>query len=376
MKDIMTPDSLVKAMDSFQKWATLAEGKKDIEIPPMEYEYVRKDGSIFWGEIRVTFLRDSEGHPFATQGILRDITERKRAEKMVQEEHQKLEQSEQKYRGLVEGINDGYLVVQNERVVFANQRAAEMIGYAVGERIGRHIREFLSPEAIKEVLEKYELRLLGETVPQQYETVLLRKDRTKLPVELGVTLTLYEGSPATSVLIRDITERKRAEEKLQESEQRFRAIFDNAMDGILLADPENKKFYIGNKAICQMLGYSLEEVRNLGVMDIHPEKELPYVTEQFERQARKEITLAKDIPVKRKDGSVFYADVNSSLVTLAGKAYLLGIFRDITERKRAEEALQKSEEKYRKTFESTGTAMVIIEEDTTISLANLEFAKL
>ncbi len=136
-------------------------------------------------------------------------------------------------------------------------------------------------------------------------------------------------------------ERKRAEEEIGEAEQRFRVIFDNATDGILLADLENKKFSIGNKMICQMLGYGPEEIKNLGVMDIHPKQDLPYVIDQFEKQSRKEITLAKDIPVLRKDGSVFYADVNSAPVTLAGKTYLLGIFRDITERKRLEQEVEK-----------------------------------
>ena len=142
-------------------------------------------------------------------------------------------------------------------------------------------------------------------------------------------------------LNKEITERKKAEEALRDSEGRFRAIFDNANDGILLADEETKKFYTGNNTACQMLGYSLEEIKNLGVPDIHPKEDLPYVIEQFEKQVRREIAVAKDLPVKRKDGSIFYADVNTSLVTLAGRTYLLGIFRDVTERKRAEEEREK-----------------------------------
>jgi len=139
-----------------------------------------------------------------------------------------------------------------------------------------------------------------------------------------------------------IAERKLTEEALQESEQRFRTIFDTASDGILLADLENQKFYMGNTVICQMLGYSLEEIKGLGVMDIHPKEDLSYIIEQFDRQSKGNITLATDIPVKRKDGSVFYADVNSAAIILAGRAYLLGTFRDITERKQAEEKIKAS----------------------------------
>ena len=142
-------------------------------------------------------------------------------------------------------------------------------------------------------------------------------------------------------LEKEITERKRIEEVLQDSEAGFRAIIDNANDGILLADEETKKFNTGNNKACQMLGYSLEEIKNLGVPDIHPKEDLPYVIEQFEKQVRREIEVAKDLPVKRKDGTVFYADVNTSTLTLAGRKYLLGIFRDITERKRAKEEREK-----------------------------------
>jgi PAS domain S-box-containing protein len=124
--------------------------------------------------------------------------------------------------------------------------------------------------------------------------------------------------------------------KIKEVSAIYETIFDNAPDGILLADVENKNFYIGNKMICQMLGYSLEEIKNMGIRDIHAKEDLPYVIEQFEKQSRKEIVTAKDIPVKRKDGSIFYADVNSVSITLSGKPYVAGIFRDITERKKAE----------------------------------------
>jgi len=174
----------------------------------------------------------------------------------------------------------------------------------------------------------------------------------------------------------DITDRKKAEETLRESERKFRSIFDNATDGILLADLEEHKFYSANNTIFQMLGYKQEEIVNLYIPDIHPREYLTYIMEQFEKQARKEITLAKDIPMKRKDGSLFYADVNSSPITFGDKTYLMGILRDITERKKAEQELKVSEERYRTVFENTGTSTVILEENMNISLANSEFIRL
>lgn len=137
---------------------------------------------------------------------------------------------------------------------------------------------------------------------------------------------------------------KRLEESRLEFEQGFRNIFDNANDGILIANIENKKYSLGNKMICRMLGYGPEEIETLDIADIHPEKDLPRVFDKFERMQRREFAIAENLPVKRKDGTVFYADISASPVTLSGKSCQVSIFRDITERKQAEEEIRKLNE--------------------------------
>ena len=156
----------------------------------------------------------------------------------------------------------------------------------------------------------------------------------------------------------DITEHKQAEEKLRESERRFRAIFEGATDGILLADPEGKRFVDGNGAICRMLGYTREELTRLGVADLPPEDRRAYVLGQFEKCAKGEISLAQDVPMKRKNGSVFYAEISSAPVEAAGQPCLMGIFRDVTERKRAEEELARLNKQLRETARQAGMAEI------------------
>ena len=136
--------------------------------------------------------------------------------------------------------------------------------------------------------------------------------------------------------VRDITEHRRAEDRIRESDERYRALFNAAVDGILIADIETKKFVFANQAICKMLGYSEDELPRLGVADIHPKDALPRVMKEFEAQGRGEKSIAADIPCLRKDGTVFHADVNTAPATIDGRKCNIGFFRDITDRKRME----------------------------------------
>jgi diguanylate cyclase (GGDEF)-like protein/PAS domain S-box-containing protein len=147
-------------------------------------------------------------------------------------------------------------------------------------------------------------------------------------------------------------ELKRAERALRESEERFRGVFESAADGVLITDAEGKSFSACNPAMCRMLGYSPEEILGLGVADIHPAEDLPRVLDEFGRQVRKEIALATEIPVKRKDGSILYADICSFPITLEGKEHLVGFFRDVTQRRQAEQRLRESEAKNRTLLEN------------------------
>ncbi len=130
---------------------------------------------------------------------------------------------------------------------------------------------------------------------------------------------------------------------LQEAELRFRTIFHSASDGILIAHAGGKHFFSANEKMCEMLGYTKEELLSKHVSDIHPKECIPYVYRQFARITAKEVPVVQNIPLLRKDQTVFFADVSGSEMTFDKEDYLIGIFRDITERKQAEEKLRKSE---------------------------------
>lgn len=154
----------------------------------------------------------------------------------------------------------------------------------------------------------------------------------------------------------------RVNDGLQESEARFESIFDSVSDGLLLANIKTKKLYRVNKKMCAMLGYSEKELLKLSIKDIHPKSDLPYVLKQFQKQVKGEIGIARDIPIKRKDGSIFYADISAHPARFGKDIYNIGVFVDITEAKKAAEDLKESEERYRLLFERANDGIIILQD--------------
>jgi PAS domain S-box-containing protein len=154
------------------------------------------------------------------------------------------------------------------------------------------------------------------------------------------------------------------------SEEKFKAIFNGASDGILVVDLESRKLITGNAMFSRMLGYSDKELFSLGVQDIHLEEDMPHVMEQFMKLRAGEITVSTNIPVKRKNGSVFSADISSTPVTIAGRQYVAGFFRDITEQKEIEKALQQSEKQLRVITSAAFDAIIMLNEDGNVTFWN------
>jgi PAS domain S-box-containing protein len=166
--------------------------------------------------------------------------------------------------------------------------------------------------------------------------------------EVNLLTELADDLAYGIMALRARIESERTEEALRASEEKYKTLFESAGEGILIADIETKEFKYANPAICKMLGYSEEQLPRLGVSDIHSKDALEHVISEFEAQARGEKTLAIDIPCLRKDGTIIYADINTTKILLDGKECNLGFFTDITERKRVEDALRKNDEELKR----------------------------
>ena len=223
-----------------------------------------------------------------------------------------------------------------------NDSLCHIVGYSEQELLSKSFQEITYPDDLPVDMDFVERLLSGEIDHFQSEKRYVHKDGHVVWVRLSVSLIRdAQNSPIHFVTqVDDVTERKRAMQTIEESERKFRAILEAAVDGVLVAEAQTRKFVLGNRAICDMLGYHPDEITQLGVDDIHPAQALPEVRRQFEKQLKGEIQVASSLPVQRKDGSVFFADISSSNMELAGRPYLVGVFHDVTERMQAEENIR------------------------------------
>lgn len=264
--------------------------------------------------------------------------------------------SENRYRTLFLSSRDAVMTLEppNWNFTSGNPATLEMFKAKDEKEFLSYEPWRLSPEfqpdgtpSLKKAKEMIEKAMRGGQ--NFFEWTHKRINGEDFPAEVLLSRVDYGKKQFLHALVRDITERKKVEEQLKAySEERFKVVFDNASDGMVLADLSTKKFFDSNTAFSKMLGYGAEEIKKLGMSDIHPKEALPHVLDQFEKQLKKEIGIARDIPVKRKDGDIFYADISSSGVTIGGKKLVLGIFRDITKRKEADAVLRERTEELQK----------------------------
>jgi diguanylate cyclase (GGDEF)-like protein/PAS domain S-box-containing protein len=305
--------------------------------------------------------------------IYEDITERKQAESALME-------SENMFKGLVEGSIAGVYIIQDGVFKYVNQRFAEIHGYTVEEMVGKlGVKETILPEDQSIVEENIRKRLSGKADVVHFTMRAVRKDKKIIHVEVYGTHMMYQGKQAVMGTLIDITERKRAEDALKRAEEKYRNIFENAMIGIYQSTPEGRYLSV-NPAMARIFGYSSPEemiktITNAGLQTyVNPDDRIRFkkllesggVVGGFETQRY------------RKDKGKFWVSINNRAVfDESGKVlYYEGIVEDITARKEAEEALRESEIKFRSLFEGSRDAIYITTKDGRFIDANQSFLDL
>ncbi len=300
-------------------------------LPRYEFGIVRKDGERRRIEIVNTVIKNQFGGKRTLSQML-DITEQKQAEKA-------LRQSEKDYRGLFENAHDAIFVFtpDKEFILDVNPRACEMYGFKRDEFIGMSLEDIskdvpLGKKRIKKTLKEGSFH--------SFETIHYKKDGSQIFLDINAAVVDYKGQQAILSINRDITDRKRAEEKLRLEKAHLDQLFESAQEGIVMSDKEGKILSV-NSEFTRLFGYSREELLGRNV------DEQVMSRKEFHRghSITKKVADGENVNFEairqRKDGRLIHVSVLASPIVLDGEVVAIyAIYRDITERKLSEEKIK------------------------------------
>jgi PAS domain S-box-containing protein len=236
------------------------------------HQHLRQDGPKAWVDILLSPLKDENGNVTHVIEAIRDVSDLVEMEEVLRE-------SEENFRALVENANDGILIAAGKEGVnlYANKRAAEITGYSVTELLKIGLHELVAPDEVKKVADRYKRRLAGKNVPSQYETKLVRKSKEIFPAELSSARSAWKGEAASIILIRDITDRKRAEEAVRRSEaelvEKSRHLEEvNAALKVLLKQRENDKADLEERLLANVKELVMPYVEKLKNSRLHADE--------------------------------------------------------------------------------------------------------
>lgn len=253
--------------------------------------------------------------------------------------HSTASEVSENYKSVLENSQIGLVIVQGEKAVYANPKIMQMLGYKPEDAAGQSIWRFIHPDDAQGAKENYRRRLAGESVPSEYEIRVLTKSGEVRHLELRATVITFRGTPAVLDSVVDITERKRSEEILRASEERFRILFERSPDIVFML--KKSRFVEVNPAIESVLGYEPKEVLGKAPWVISPETQPDGVNsrdkaKEYIAQALKHGPQTFDWVHQAKDGSLVDFSVSLVAYKLHGETCIQAIVRDITERKQAE----------------------------------------
>ncbi|HEY55611.1 MAG TPA: PAS domain S-box protein [Dehalococcoidia bacterium] len=340
----------------------LKKAFKDGKSHTSERKVKMPSGEVAFWENTANPIRDAKGEIISCLEVTRNITERKRVEQALVDEATRR-------RILIDQSRDGIVILDvNAKVCEANQRFAEMLGYTPEEVLELHTWDWDKNFPPEKLLE------MGRNVDEaglRLETQHHRKDGSVIDVDISINGAEYGGQKLIFCVCRDITDRKRAEEKLKESEEKYKTLAEDAPMGIYFCDFTGKFLY-GNKRAAEMVGYKRRELvgKSFLKLKLLDSKGLAKAIKLLALNKMGRSTGPDELVLHRKDGTKSVVEIRTRITKVGGRKVVLGMVEDITERKEMEEALRESEEKLRKMFESVTDGILVIDLEGVITGTN------
>ena len=276
----------------------------------------------------------------------------------------------------IESATDGIIFVQDGLIKYVNESAAKLVGHSPDELIGTSFERFIHPDDLKNVMEAYEKRLKEENIPSRYELRIVGKGGKITHVEVNADIADYKGKIATISVIRDISERKKLLEEVQEKANFLENLFENSPEAVVLLDNSGHVIRI-NKEFERMFGHKISEMEGKLLDPFVARGDLLKEAEQIRKRTDKGEKIELETIRVKKDGSLFNVQITESPIRSGDKVvgkYV--IYRDISAREKAEAKFKESEKKYRELVELAETGIIIDDKDGNIVYANKHLAKI
>jgi PAS domain S-box-containing protein len=314
-------------------------------------------------------LRDSKGEVTGVVVVSNDITERKKSEEI-------LAFSERKYREFANSLPE--IVFESDdkgMLTFVNRKALEIMGYSSDEVKHLNIFQCLASSDRQRAKENVQNRMRGViTVGNEY--LVLKKDGVTFPGMIFTEkIVTEEGKVGLRGVIVNITQTKKTEEALRDSEEKHRKLYEESLDAIFLADAETGILIDCNKAALEFVGRTKLEIVGQHQRILHPAHEIEGDAARAFKQHQKQDGV-NEVQVITKTGEIKDVSIKSSHVVVGDRKVLQGVFRDVTENKKVQNALLVSEEKYRETIQNANIGVVAYRSDGEITILNPTMQKM
>lgn len=329
LKSGQTPDAIYKAM-----WETLSAG----EVWEGELINKRKDGSLYTEHAIISPIFQAEGNPSHFLAIKEDITARKQAEIA-------LKQSEEKFRSIFEYSNDALMFMKGDCYVDGNSSSLAMFGVESVEALKGLTPVDLSPTfqsdgSLSVTLAKGQIDKAYSDGFSRFDWLHRRKDGEEFAAEVGLYAFKLQNETVLLANVRDISERKRAEKQLAESEYKYHSLIDLAGDAIFIIDAATGLIIDCNRSASNLLGRAKSDIINSSQTTLHPDNQFEHYQRLINEHIVSGKAIAEDMSVQHQDGRIIPVDITATMIELGGNPVILGVFRDITKRKQVEDEMR------------------------------------